>query len=1228
MTLSIVSNNVKGLRGDLKRQKLFIFFADINSSFTCLQETHSDLTCEGRWKGEWGGNIIFSHGTSNSMGVAILCKGNEKINSTFADENGRYVGISIINESKTVVIMSVYAPNSESEQVSFYNKILQILADLAFDELILCGDFNICMNLQLDKKGGTEYTKRSKQSLDNILMEFNLVDSWRKRNPHTKRYTWKQNDPEVHCRLDYFFVTKSLDVLVRLTSIIHVPHTDHKGIQLVIKLTTKPRGPSFWKHNNSLLSNAGYREEMAQVINQAWEEGRDIEDLRIRYDYMKYKIRQFSIKFSKQLAKERHQKEKDLQEKIAHLEEKGNREHLSDKEQETLAKFKMNLEEIYRYKVQGEIMRSRIEQIEHDEKSTAFFFRRSKTNYEKKTIEELEINGNVTDDSHKIANEIKLFYSKLYSTTQNETAPSLWEYNEKLEGIRHLTLEEKETLNDELTTEELAKALQGFKDNKSPGNDGLSAEFFKTFWKDIGGKLLETIKFSTIKGELPISFRRGIITLLPKPNKDSLQIKNYRPISLLNCDYKILAKSIANRLGKYIPTIINRDQTGFVAGRYIGQNIRAIDDVMWYAKQHNLSGLVMQLDFEKAYDSIEWKFLFEVLEKFQIGVQITEKIKLLYNNIFSTVINDGLTCGWFRLERGVRQGCPLSCFLFIMCVEIMAELVRKTPNIQGITINGVEKKISQFADDTTCLLGNENSVAILFEITELFQRMSGLKLNKEKCEMMWIGAWDNRQQTTQDLKLQMSSLNILGVHVGHNKQRCRLHNFDQKVEKLKTRLAIWRQRQLTIIGRILISKAHGISNLVYSMSTQYTNEKLLKPVHAQLCQFIWNFKSPKVKYRSLMASYNKGGLRAPNIFLYNKAIKLAWLSRLLQDVEWNPALNELINKYGGWKIVLNSNSSATYFQVPDFYQQIIKFFYELMVVPHKEQILWNNKLIKIRNKPIFWRDWYEEGITCILDVLDERQNVLTLDEFAKKFGILCKARTYKLFRNAVKRAIDILDKNGVKLFVVSRQNIERTIFRTRLDNFVDIRQAKCKDYYSELAGMESSEPVALQKWKQSHNISNEMFYNSFNLHRKSCQDAKLLTFQYKLLNNLVANNKNLTKWKIKNCPNCLHCQEEDTSWHMFIECPNTVNHLKAIMAILKIDKIVPLEFMFGSFNPAVNVIYMTAKRYIWMTRFHEKQFKLREFINELKWQISADANKLTNRCFKSKWEEFIDIMAV
>ena len=403
MALSIYSNNVKGLRGALKRRQLFTFCSDLGNKFICLQETHSDPTCENEWKADWGGNIIFSHGTSNSLGVAILYKGNEKLDSAFTDKSGRYAGIIITVESKRLAIVTVYAPNSESEQISFYNTIMKFLGDLVYDDLVLCGDFNLCMDIKLDKKGGNVHIKRSIQSLKNILLEFNLVDTWRKRNPQAKQYTWHQKNPEVHCRLDYFFLTKSIDSQVTLADIIYVPYTDHRGIQIAFKLKTKQRGPSFWKHNNSLLSNKTYREQMKEVINQAWETAEDLDDLRVGYDFMKFKIRQFSIEFSKKLARDRRKREKEMQDKIKQLEQKSNIRELSQEELEALEVYKLNLDDIYKYKVRGEVLRSRLEQIEQDEKSTAYFFRCSKANYEKKTIDQLEINGMLTNDVAKIS---------------------------------------------------------------------------------------------------------------------------------------------------------------------------------------------------------------------------------------------------------------------------------------------------------------------------------------------------------------------------------------------------------------------------------------------------------------------------------------------------------------------------------------------------------------------------------------------------------------------------------------------------------------------------------------------------------------------------------------------------------------------------------------------------------------------------------------------------------
>ena len=144
---------------------------------------------------------------------------------------------------------------------------------------------------------------------------------------------------------------------------------------------------------------------------------------------------------------------------------------------------------------------------------------------------------------------------------------------------------------------------------KSPGTDGLPAEFYKMFWNDVSTFLIDALNMSFSKGYLSISQRRGLITLLPKKNKPRQYLKNWRPITLLNCDYKIAAKSIATRLKKVLPYLINNDQTGFLKGRFIGENIRLINSVIDYAEKQNIPGLLLFVDFEKAFDTLEWTFV-------------------------------------------------------------------------------------------------------------------------------------------------------------------------------------------------------------------------------------------------------------------------------------------------------------------------------------------------------------------------------------------------------------------------------------------------------------------------------------------------------------------------------------------------------------------------------------------------------------------------------------------
>ena len=153
--------------------------------------------------------------------------------------------------------------------------------------------------------------------------------------------------------------------------------------------------------------------------------------------------------------------------------------------------------------------------------------------------------------------------------------------------------------------------------------------------------MINSFNFAFDTGTLSISQRRGIITLIPKPNKDTTSLENLRPISFLNVDYKILTKTIANRLEKVLPKIINPDQTGYVKNRHIGENVRLILDIMSYTEEKNLSGAALFIGFRKAFDTIEWSFLIDTLNSFNFGPDIQNWVRSFYNNITRRVLNNG-----------------------------------------------------------------------------------------------------------------------------------------------------------------------------------------------------------------------------------------------------------------------------------------------------------------------------------------------------------------------------------------------------------------------------------------------------------------------------------------------------------------------------------------------------------------------------------------------------------
>ena len=210
---------------------------------------------------------------------------------------------------------------------------------------------------------------------------------------------------------------------------------------------------------------------------------------------------------------------------------------------------------------------------------------------------------------------------------------------------------------------------------------------------------------------------------------------------LLNVDCKILAKCIAKCIEPFLPKLIHSDQTGFMKDKFIGQNVRLLSDLTEYTDVKEISGIFLFIDFEKAFDSIEWNFIKRSLELFNLGQFVTWWFLIFYNNSEAAVINAGYLTDYFTVSRGVRQGCPLSPLLFILSVELLALKIRQEPNCKGIRLpNLQEAKISQFAYDTTLISKDTNSLKFSLQIIGSFGSISGLCLNKKKPKAMWIGS--------------------------------------------------------------------------------------------------------------------------------------------------------------------------------------------------------------------------------------------------------------------------------------------------------------------------------------------------------------------------------------------------------------------------------------------------------------------------------------------------------
>ena len=323
--------------------------------------------------------------------------------------------------------------------------------------------------------------------------------------------------------------------------------------------------------------------------------------------------------------------------------------------------------------------------------------------------------GQIVASPKGLCSSFSTFYSSLFTakpTDANAQESLLSKVESSLPPVQ------SESCNGLLLVVECFEALSGMAKRKAPGMDGPPAGFYLKFWHVLGQDLVDVLNFCYAARSLTLSQHPGIISLSFKKG-DQLDMRNWHPISLLNVDSKLAARAIAARLLIAIHLMVAEDQTCGVLGRYIGENVAFLRDVVSYATMFDSPVAILSLDQGKAFDRVDWSFMYATPRKMGFGTSFLQWVNLFYTGVQSSVNRNGYMSPFFSLSRCICQGCSLSPLLYVLVAEVLACKIRAYPRIKGLCLPGSSdplSPISQYADNTSLVVCSDDAIRTCFNV--------------------------------------------------------------------------------------------------------------------------------------------------------------------------------------------------------------------------------------------------------------------------------------------------------------------------------------------------------------------------------------------------------------------------------------------------------------------------------------------------------------------------------
>lgn len=1258
------SLNVQGLGNECKRRKLFRYFKDLNRDIIFLQETHCTPQMENIWSNEWGRKIWFANGTSSTRGVAVLIKKNfpievKKCSCLF---EGRVIMLEIIVDEQSYLITNVYGPNEDDAE--FYIKLFEEINNKEEPNFIIVGDLNVTLSFDKDTRGlSTDSHKRKREIINNFIDVQNVSDIWRERNPEKYQFSWKRNENKKQTsRLDYFLVSAGLNARVNKTEINPGFNSDHLRIDLDINLAKHKRGKGFWKFNSSLLMDKDFVRQMNILLDQyAWSVKPNISPAK-EWEILKLEITTMALEFGMNRAKAKGNLIKLLESKISKLDEKLKNE--TDENKQALIKRDIKrtetfLDDEYDDKARQSKYRCKSRWYNEAEKNTKYFFNLERANYNAKTIHTLKReDGSTIKEAKDILKEEFIFYKKLYLDTNKKEQRFDYTNNTK----NKLTEIMSKELEEPITLSEMSKALQEMENDKTPGCDGLNAAFYKFFWGKLKWTLFKALTYALDIGFLHQSARRGIISLIPKKEKDLLWLTNWRPLTLLNLDYKILSKLLARRMKSKLPYIIEEDQSGFMQNRSISHNLRKILDIICFSSNKKLETIMISIDWDKCFDRLSFESINCALEYFNFGPKFRSYVQTLLCGTHSCVINNGFISDWFYPERGAKQGCCISPFLSICVLEVFSNAIRQNKNIKGIKIGELEYKLIQFADDMNLPLQfDRETLEQLCTELEHFERATGSKVNYNKTSIYRMGSLQNsnaKLYTSKPFKWTNDLISVLGVVIGNDIMEVRRHNLYPILDKAEKICKLWKNRSLSLMGKVTVVNTMISSLFVYKLSVlDILSEGRYKQIEDGIKKFIWGGKRAKIQMSTLYNVKELGGLKLVDIRTKDMALKAQWVSAYKYSLPIRNLADQFLPPLGHdwWYCNLNKKDLNTIMPQPSFWKSVSRSWFDVHRLQNKpskkeieNQFIWFNSKIRINHKPIFIRRAWLSGLRFVKDLLEEEGSFLSYANFCAKFGnVLNFVELMGLIKTIPKCWKDTLQTSPASESEYDSDSNVRDIVDTSKPKELqyDKLGLKITNIVYNYSVLNENKLVPIyEKWVTKMNNNGDTMV-SFKAFVKCFKDLYSLTpspkhrsFQFRLLHRRLFFNEILYKFKLVDSPRCSYCEiHYETLDHLMVECEITKTFWRKFQGWFECltdteITLSPCKILLNNFENIpyaafLNTALLCAKQFIFVRKCLDKSINFYIFKDELKLIMKMERDKALqtrkHKKFCKKWHLFL-----